>query len=131
VSEPDIEKLREIVQRAFWEIIYHEDALVKEHQKVALTKGMLDRAGFKFDGEKGNPDLEDEEEDDRKDVESYARYLWRSALSSVAYHEDQLKVAHRDVATAKALVLRAGLGEEISFSEAEKWAKDRLEQREQ
>jgi hypothetical protein len=93
-----------------------------------LVTSLLARARLEFDPEKALALYkQDEDGEDLTTGEVFARHLLGSALSDIEYHEGELTDGHRQVASAKALILRAGLEGEISFAEAEAHAKKRLE----
>jgi hypothetical protein len=123
----DIDLARKTIQDAFWEVFYHEEKLQQAHHKLGMVTALLARTGLNLDMQKALAIYEDDEEgEDLPTFEAFATHLLGSALSSIEYHEGDLADGHRQVAAAKALILRAGLGGEISFAEAEADAKKRL-----
>ena len=123
----DIDLARKTLEHAFWAAHYHEEKLEEAHKKLGLVTVLLARAQFTFSQQKALAIYnEDEDGEDLSSAEDLAMHLCGDALDSIKYHEEELASAHREVAAAKALILRAGLGGEISFAEAEATAKKRL-----
>jgi hypothetical protein len=124
----DIDLARKTIEHAFWEMFYHEEKLHEAHHKLGLVTALLARAGMELDPQTALAIYKDDEEGaDLPTFEAFATHLLGSAIGSIEYQEGELTDAHRQVAAAKALILRAGLEGEISFAEAEAHAKKRLE----
>ena len=125
----DIGLARETLQHAYWEVAYNEQELAKAHTKLGLVTALLTRAGLKFEAKRALAAYDNDEDGEDADMwstEGYATSLLGSALSGVDYHEGALAKAHREVATAKALIMRAGLESQIPFAAEEEKAKKRL-----
>jgi hypothetical protein len=125
----DIGLARDAIQTAYWSVGYHEKELEKAHHKLGLFTALLKRAGLEFDPKRALAAYDNDQEGEDADLwasEGYALNLLGQALSGVAYHEEELADAHRMVAMAKALIMRAGLESEIPFAAEEERAKKRL-----
>ena len=125
----DIGLARDAIQRAYWDVGYHEKELEKAHHKLSLVTALLVRAGLEFDQKRALAAYDNDQDGDDADLwssEGFAMSLLGQALSGVAYHEEELADAHRMVAAAKELIMRAGLESEIPFAAEEELAKKRL-----
>lgn len=125
----DIGLARDAIQSGYWDTGYHEKELEKAHHKVGLVTALLKRAGLEFDPKRALAAYDNDQDGDDADLwssEAFAMSLLGQALSGVAYHEEELANAHRMVAAAKALIMRAGLESEIPFAAEEELAKKRL-----
>ena len=127
--EDDIGLARDAIQNAYWHVAYHEQELGKAHHKLGLVTALLKRAGLEFDPKRALAAYSNDEDGDDADLwssEGFAMNLLGQVLGDVVHHEEEIADAHRMVAVAKALIIRAGLESEIPFAAEEERAKKRL-----
>jgi hypothetical protein len=110
--------LRKLLRDALWHIDYHEGELKLMINRIEFARKLLKRAGF-------DPDVvtadhsRDDDEIPCTNLEEFAYSILGDRLSSLVYHEEQLRNAHNDLALAKILMSRTGLNIPIEEVQAE------------
>jgi len=116
----DVEAMQEIVRKAFWQVHYHERALHTAHKSLAQIKSFFVRCNITVTDYQIKKFKESYDEDDLHDgnvtPELIGAALLESRLDSIQWHEVELKKAHEELASAKALMNRGNFTKaEVDF----------------
>src|ERR1700682_646433 len=101
----DVEFVREVVRKAFWDIYYHERELVKTYRTVANASAMLVRGNYNFSVEDALNKY-DENDETAETSEEWVKQIVGSAAHSIKYHEQGMSEGHSALAVAKIMIER-------------------------
>lgn len=121
--------VRDFVERALWDIGYHEGELAKDYKKAAAARALIARGDFGTVQE--CVDLHAREGDDEPDgLETPRDYIqyWLGDCLDCSWHENQMRDAYARLAAGSALLQRTGLDREISIDELKAEVRKRLDE---
>jgi hypothetical protein len=114
----EVHLMRTMIRKAFWDVLYNEEALKKAHKRLACAKALVARVSYPFSLDEA-ADAYDDREDDPETPEEWVKSVVGSAVWSVKHHEDDLTAAHSTLAVVKAMLMR-GKFVEIDLAEVAK-----------
>src|SRR6516162_2791207 len=121
--------LRADVATALWNLIYHEQELVKAQRILAYAKVILARADFGFTLQEAiEKDKQRQDDVDYPvDATEWLQSRMADAAGTVEHHECELTKAHAVIACLKGIVARLNFTD-IDFAEIAKQQKTRLDE---
>jgi len=126
--ESEEELLRQLVENAWWGVLYHEQGLAAAGDLVAPVKTLLQKAGLRVDDlEEAQRFYNESDEADIRDAQGLAVWLVGKSLSGIRYHEEELRKALRTLGLVRALVVRLEGIYDIRMDACEAAARKRLE----
>lgn len=115
----EIEFVGEIVRETVFNALYYEWQLRNAHAKKAIMKAMLLRGNFYSDAMARitADDFNEDSLEKPNDSLEFVRQLWAEALYDIESREESLRNANRQIALAKAIVMRLDLMGKISIKD--------------
>ena len=98
----ETEFVRNLLDRAFWGVVYHEGELRTRHKETAIVKSVAAQAGIDV----SKITAEDYHEEARETAAEFVEQAMAEVLSSIKWQEEELCKAHAAIALAKAVILR-------------------------
>jgi hypothetical protein len=127
--------MRRLVRQSYWQLIFQEKELGRAHERASMTHSLLKRADLACSKREALAVYGQHDEDDSstpKSVPEYAQYLYGEALHCINWCEEELRKAHIEIASVKALLARANFNEsEIDLKEEEYQVRAELESMEE
>jgi hypothetical protein len=122
-AKNEIEFVSDLMEDAFWHVLYHEEELRSHHKQLAIAKAAAAMAGI--DVSKITAD--DCHEEERTNAAEFIEQVVADVMGSVRFHEQELCSAHTQVALIKAMILRGRF--DIDIEQVEAKAKKRIEEK--
>jgi hypothetical protein len=108
----EIEMMRKLIGKAFWDIAYHEERLAVTYAELNFMREMTARLNFKAsDDEILKRYSECAADKAPNDVHEFICSIIAPTIDAPKYHEDELQKVHAELACLKIMMLRGNYTE--------------------